>query len=170
MRTHPKLVSGVLATLVVAVALSLALTRRHSVILANVTYRGYLSGGNTNLTFWVTNPTPKMVSIDFQALETLDGTIWRGCPLWTAKPYPVLVHPYTATQQRLTVTNPLDSSSWRLKVTEAQELTGPARYYAPLRWYYKAKIPLTTNSLASNMMWWGHHRKVIFNETGEVSE
>jgi hypothetical protein len=177
MGKHAKLGIGVLATLVVAVALLVALTRRRPVTPATAIYRGYLSADRTNLTFWVSNPTPRMVVIDFGAIEARDATNWRRCPLWTDKPSPIpqidsllSVPPYTATQKQVTVTTPLDPSSWRLNAVEAEALAGPERYYVELRWHYKSKVALTTNSFAKSGTWLGYHRQVIIKETGGVSE
>jgi hypothetical protein len=183
MGKHAKLGIGVLATLVVAVALLVALTRRRSVTPATAIYRGYLSADRTNLTFWVSNPTPRMVVIDFGAIEAhdatkaRDATNWRRCPLWTDKASPIpqidsllSVPPYTATQKQVTVTTPIDPSSWRLNAVEAEALDGPERYYVELRWHYKSKVALTTNSFAKSGTWLGYHRQVIIKETGGVSE
>jgi hypothetical protein len=177
MQIQPKVVIGVLALLVVAVALSVALTQRRSVTPANAIYRSYLSVDHTNLTFWVSNPTPRMIVVDFGAIEARDGTNWRRCPLWTDKPSPIpqidlllSVLPYTATQKQIRVTTPLEPSSWRLNAVEAEALAGPERYYVGLKWHYKSKITPTTNSFPKSSTWLGHHRQIIINETGAMSE
>jgi hypothetical protein len=177
MRKHAKLGIGVLATFVVVVALLVAFIGRRSVTPANAIYHGYLSADRTNLTFWVSNPTPRMVVVDFGAIEARDATNWRRCPLWTDKPSPIpqsdsllSVPPYTATQKQVTVTTPLEPSSWRLNAVEAEALAGPERYYVELMWHYKSKVALTTNAFATSGTWLGHHRQVIIKETGEVSK
>jgi hypothetical protein len=177
MLKHAKSGIGVLATLVVAAALLLALTGRRSVTPANGVYRGYLSLDGTNLTFLVSNPTPRMIVVNFGAMEARTGTNWRLCPLWTDKPstFPALdglltVLPNTATQEQITVTALLEPSSWRLHAVEADAVAGPERYYAELMWHFKSKVPLTTNSFAKSGTWLGHHKALIINETGAVSE
>jgi hypothetical protein len=118
-----------------------------------------------------------MVVVDFGAIEARQATLWRRCPLWTDKPSPIpqidsllSVPPYTATQKQLTVTTPLEPSSWRLNAVEAEALAGPERYSVELMWHYKSNVALTTNAFAKSGTWLGHRRQVIIQETGRLNE
>jgi len=173
----PKVVIGVLTLVVVVIVLSVALVQRGSLRPANAIYRGDLSADQTNLTFWVSNPTPKMIVVDFGAIEAREGTNWRRCSIWTEKPSPVpqidsllRVLPYTATQKQITVTTPLQPLSWRLKMVEAEGLAGLERYFVGLRWHYSSGVALTSNTFAKSSTWLGHQKQVIIYETGDLRE
>jgi hypothetical protein len=175
MRIKTKIVVVVFTLFVVAIVLSDVLFQRGSLRPASAIYHGSLSSDRTNLTFWVSNSTPNLMVVDLGPIEVRNGTDWRQCPIWTDKPSPQIdsllrVLPYTATQKQITVITPLQPSSWRLKVVEAQALAGPERYFAGLRWHYKSRVALTTNSFANSTTWLGHHRQVIIYEAEGVSE
>jgi hypothetical protein len=130
-------------------------------------------------TFWISNNTSKVLSIDPWAVELKEGTNW------TKRDYrdfwgPVLLVPHGTISETIDFSSqlyPQPTNTWRLQLNVAERLFGLDAVVAPVAhypgWLLQRYRTGDTNLSRANPLrfargtWYGHARKVLSEEVRE---